>query len=244
MAGSAAGIRSVVSVRLVRSGDTTNVADGLQQLPAVSRARSVLRRFLTCHDLGRGVFFYRRWREQDIWAGFVSGVDFVDVCPCAESGDGWLVCRSGERERDGYVVLCTVAQLVGLYVVLLWNGMSSNAWQSHVIPRFMGGFPCMDAWLPGFVKAVFWCCGKSGVMSASEAYSRGEESCERNWMATALDTRKASLPTDGNNALTELQVTKHAGSVQKGFALTAGVLVTAAVQSTLEKSALTRVSSA
>lgn len=38
------------------------------------------------------------------------------------------------------------------------------------------------------------------------------------------------------------QVTKHAGSVQKGFALIGGIIVTATVQSTLEKSALTMVS--
>lgn len=38
-----------------------------------------------------------------------------------------------------------------------------------------------------------------------------------------------------------LQVTKHAGSVQKGFALIGGILVTAVVQSTLENSALTLV---
>lgn len=37
------------------------------------------------------------------------------------------------------------------------------------------------------------------------------------------------------------QVTKHAGTVQKGFALIGGILVTAAVQSTLEKAALTTV---
>lgn len=37
------------------------------------------------------------------------------------------------------------------------------------------------------------------------------------------------------------QVTKHAGSVQKGFALIGGILVTAVVQSTLEDSALTLV---
>lgn len=37
------------------------------------------------------------------------------------------------------------------------------------------------------------------------------------------------------------QVTKHAGSVQKGFALIGGILVTAAVQSSLERSALTPV---
>lgn len=37
------------------------------------------------------------------------------------------------------------------------------------------------------------------------------------------------------------QVTKHAGSVQKGFALIGGILVTAVVQSSLERSALTPV---
>lgn len=37
------------------------------------------------------------------------------------------------------------------------------------------------------------------------------------------------------------QVTKHAGSLQKGFALIAGIFVTAVVQSTLERSALTNV---
>lgn len=37
------------------------------------------------------------------------------------------------------------------------------------------------------------------------------------------------------------QVTKHAGSVQKGFALIGGILVTAVVQSSREKSALTPV---
>lgn len=37
------------------------------------------------------------------------------------------------------------------------------------------------------------------------------------------------------------QVTKHAGSVKKGFALIGGILVTAVVQSSLETSALTPV---
>lgn len=39
-----------------------------------------------------------------------------------------------------------------------------------------------------------------------------------------------------------VQVTKHAGSLQKGFALIAGIFVTAVVQSTLESSTLTEVS--
>eukprot|EP00752_Nemacystus_decipiens_P001782 g1722.t1 len=82
-------------------------------------------------------------------------------------------------------------------------------------------------------------CGMGGPGAPAAAAAAGGESWRqaffRGW------TRWTWLPvlSQAAGGVVVGQVTKHAGSVQKGFALIGGILVTAVVQSTLENSALT-----
>eukprot|EP00903_Cladosiphon_okamuranus_P005370 g5363.t1 len=80
-------------------------------------------------------------------------------------------------------------------------------------------------------------CGVGGAGAAAAAASGDswQQAFFRGW------TRWTWLPvlSQAAGGVVVGQVTKHAGSVQKGFALIGGILVTAVVQSTLENSALT-----
>ncbi|CAN0205775.1 unnamed protein product [Ectocarpus sp. 13 AM-2016] len=75
----------------------------------------------------------------------------------------------------------------------------------------------------------------SGIGGSGAVTSSGRSSAFQGW------TKWTCIPvlSQAAGGLIVGQVTKHAGSVQKGFALIGGILVTAAVQSTMEKSALT-----